>query len=336
MECYELKGDFGFENLVKSDRVVPEPGKDEVLVDIKAVSINYRDLMMIQGKYNPNQSLPLIPFSDACGEVVEVGNSVDRFETGDRVAPIFAQEWQRGELSKEMRRSTLGGPLDGTLTQKRVFPQESLISVPEHLTDEEAATLPCAGVTAWNALTSGDSLQAGETVLLLGTGGVSMFALQFAKTFGARTIITSSSDEKLNTVREMGADETINYESNPDWDEVVMELTDGEGADRVVEVGGAGTLQKSLDSTAFGGNVSIIGVLSGTSGDISVTSAVMKGLNLKGILVGSRRDFTDMNKAITRNELRPWVDEVFEFDDAVEACRYQEAGNHIGKVVVRC
>lgn len=336
MKAYEIQDDFGFENVRMVDREVPEPGPGEVRVDINAVSINYRDIMMIRGEYNPNQPLPLVPFCDASGTVEAVGSGVERFEEGDRVAPIFAQAWRDGDISHEMRKSTLGGPLDGTLREKAVFDEDGLVSVPDHLTDEEAATLTCAGVTAWNALTTGDSLKSGETVLLLGTGGVSMFSLQFAKTTGARTIITSSSDEKLEAVREMGADETINYEKNPDWDEAVMDLTDGEGADRVVEVGGAGTLQKSLDAAALAGHVSIIGVLSGVSGDLAVTSALMKGLTMQGILVGSRRDFEVMNRAIEENELRPHVDTVFDFDEAVEACRYQEAGKHMGKVVIRC
>ncbi len=336
MRAYELQDDFGFENVTMVDREVPSPGPEGVLVDISAVSINYRDIMMIQGLYNPNQSLPLVPFSDACGEVAETGDKVDRFETGDRVAPIFAQEWRDGDLSLEIRNSTLGGPLDGTLTEKRVFDQEGLVSVPDHLTDEEAATLPCAGVTAWNALRIGDSLQPGETVLLQGTGGVSLFSLQFALTMGAEVIITSSSDDKLEKVRRMGADETINYEDTPNWDDAVMDLTDGRGVDRVVEVGGAGTFEKSIDASAFGGHISIIGVLSGVTGDLSITSALMKGLSMEGILVGSRRDFEAMNRAITRNQLRPHVDRVFDFEDAVEACRYQEAGKHMGKVAIQC
>ncbi|MFB6344753.1 MAG: NAD(P)-dependent alcohol dehydrogenase [bacterium] len=335
MNTYELQGDFGFENLVRVDRPSPQPGPGEVLVDIKAVSINYRDLMMIRGEYNPNQPLPLVPFSDACGEVIEVGEAVEQFETGDRVAPIFAQKWRSGNLTPRLRSSTLGGPRDGTLTQQRTFPEEGLVSIPEHLTDEEAAGLPCAGVTAWNALTWGYSLKPGETVLLLGTGGVSLFGLQFAQAFGARTIITSSKDEKLRRAREMGADETINYESNPDWDEQVKGLCEGTGVDRVVEVGGAGTLQKSLNSAAFSAHISIIGVLSGVRSKVNVTSALMKGLNLKGILVGSRMDFEAMNKAIVKNDLHPHVDKVFGFDDVIEACRYQEAGKHMGKVVIR-
>lgn len=336
MKTYELQDDFGFENVQMVDREEPEPSEGEVLVDIHAVSINYRDIMMIRGEYNPNQSLPLVPFCDACGEVVETAPGVERFEVGDRVAPIFAQDWRDGELSLEIRNSTLGGPLDGTLREKRTFHEDGLVPVPDHLTDEEAATLTCAGVTAWNALTNGDSLESGETVLLLGTGGVSMFSLQFAKTTGARVIMTSSSNEKLEKVKKMGADETINYEANPDWDDAVMDITDGEGADRVVEVGGAGTLQKSLDAAAIGGHISIIGVLSGVSGELAVTSALMKGLKMQGTLVGSRRDFVDMNRGIIQNKLRPYVDRVFDFDQAVEACRYQEAGKHMGKVVVRC
>lgn len=335
MKAYELRDDVGFENLEMVDRDEPTPSRGEVLVDIHAVSINFRDLMVIQGAYAPNMSLPLVPFSDASGEVVDVGEGVERFSVGDRVSPIFAQDWRSGEMSSEMRSSTLGSPLDGTLTEKRVFPEHGLVSVPDHLTDEEAATLPCAGVTAWNALTWGDSLEPGETVLLQGTGGVSMFALQFALTFGARTIITSSSDEKLETTRQLGAHETINYEKTPDWDEAVLELTDGAGADRIVEVGGAETLSKSLNCTSFGGHIGVIGVLSGASGDMDVTSVLMKALKIQGLLVGSLQDFEDMNRAITQNDLRPPVDRVFDFDEVLDACRYQQDEKHLGKVVIR-
>ncbi|MCB1057340.1 MAG: NAD(P)-dependent alcohol dehydrogenase, partial [Acidobacteria bacterium] len=229
MRVMEIRGGFGLDHLLPGERPDPEAGRGQVLLRMRAASINYRDLLMVQGRYNPRQPLPLIPCSDGVGEVVAVGPGVDRVAVGDRVAPIFCQRWLGGEATPERLRSTLGGPLDGTLAELMVLSQEGVVRVPEHLDDPEAATLTCAGVTAWSALFTHGEIVPGDTVLLLGTGGVSIFALQLAKLAGARVVITSSSDEKLGRARELGADETVNYTSVPEWGKRVRELTGGRG-----------------------------------------------------------------------------------------------------------
>lgn len=334
MKAYELQDDFGFENLTVTEREDPEPGDGEVRVRVQAVSINYRDLMVIQGAYNPNQPLPLVPLSDGAGEVEAVGSGVDRFEVGDRVIPIFAQSWIEGPLTRDVRASTLGSPLDGTLRERAVFDEEGLVAVPEHLSIEQAATLPCAGLTAWNALTKYRRTTGDDTVLLQGTGGVSIFGLKIATALGARTIITSSRDDKLDRTRELGADHTINYEDTPDWDEAVLEYTDDEGVQNVVEVGGTGTLQKSLSAAAPAAQVSVIGVLGGGVGDLNILPILMKTLSLEGIFVGSRRDFEGFLEFLNQHELEPVIDRKFEFDAAPEAFQYVADGQHFGKVVI--
>jgi NADPH:quinone reductase-like Zn-dependent oxidoreductase len=305
------------------------------LVKFHAVSLNYRDLMFVRGVYNPKARLPAIPFSDGSGEVVIVGASVRKWKVGDRVCPIFTQTWLEGPLSIEKRRTTLGaGDLDGVLREYGTFDENGLIGIPRHLSFEEAATLPCAAVTAWNALVVSGQLKAGDTVLILGTGGVSVFALQFAKMHGARVIITSSSDQKPAKAKDLGANETINYKKIPDWDKEVLRLTNRIGVDHVVEVGGAGTLSKSLNSVRIAGHVAVIGVLAG-AGEFDPRGVLMKSVRMQGILVGSRRMFEDMNNAIDCNRLKPVIDRTFEFEEATEALRYMESAVHFGKIALR-
>lgn len=335
MRAVEIHGGFGLENLALVERPDPRPGPGQVLVRLKAASLNFRDLLTVEGKYNPKQKLPLIPCSDGAGEVVEVGEGVTRVRPGDRVCGIFAQKWISGEPTRERLRSTLGGPLDGTLAELAVFDQEGVVKVPGHLTDEEASTLPCAAVTAWSALVTEGGLTAGGTVLVQGTGGVSLFALQLAKVLGARVIATSSQDEKLARVREMGADEGINYQEVPEWGKRAKELTDGTGVDNVVEVGGAGTLQQSLQAVRFGGTVSLIGNLSGTKTEILLTHIFMQRIRVNGILVGHRESFEAMNRAIALHGLRPAIDRVFSLEEAPAAFGHMAAGGHFGKIVVR-
>ena len=330
MQVFELQK-FGLDGLVKSDRPIPTPGYGEVLVKLKAASLNYRDLLVIKGLYNPNLSLPLIPLSDGVGEVVEVGENVTKVKKGDRVAGIFMQDWLSSHLTKKAAKSALGAEVDGVLAEYVVFPEDGLITIPPHLTDEEAATLPCAGVTAWNALIEG-GLKPGDTVLILGTGGVSLFSLQFAQMAGARVIATSSSDEKLARVKGLGAFAGINYQTTPDWEKKVLTLTEGVGVDYVVEVGGAGTLAKSLKAVRFGGNISLIGVLAGTQAQVNPLLAVMKGISIRGIYVGSKAMFTAMNKAIAHNQIRPLVDRNFPVTEIVAALKYLESGSHFGKI----
>jgi NADPH:quinone reductase-like Zn-dependent oxidoreductase len=334
MKAYEIQGGFGIDNLKAVQRPDPSPGPGQVLVRLHACSLNYRDYMTVEGTYNPRQKLPLIPCSDGAGEVAAVGEGVTRFRPGDRVMGLFAQAWQSGDPTLEVRKTTLGGPLDGMLAEAIVLHESGLVPIPGHLSYEEAACLPCAGVTAWNALFEERSVRPGDTVLLQGTGGVSIFALQFARIAGARVIITSSSDEKLRRAKELGAWETINRKTTPEWDKRVLELTNGEGADHVVEVGGAGTLERSLKAARLGGRVSVIGVLSGAKAEVAVTWILMKGVHLRGVFVGSRATFEAMNRAVTLHEIRPVVDRVFPFEKAPDAFRLMQQGGHFGKIVV--
>jgi NADPH:quinone reductase-like Zn-dependent oxidoreductase len=326
---------FGLENLTVIEREVPRPECDYVLVKFHAASLNYRDLMFAKGVYNPRAKLPAVPLSDGAGQVTAIGEKVTRWRVGDRVCPIFMQGWLEGDVSAEKGRTSLGGgDLEGVLREFGEFHESSLVRIPDHLSFEEAATLPCAGITAWNALVSLGKLKAGDTVLTLGTGGVSIFALQFAKMHGARVILTSSSDEKLARARSVGADETINYKQSPDWEKEVLRLTGGVGVDHVIELGGAGTVAKSVQSARVAGRVSLIGVLA-SGGGFDPVKVLMKSICVQGIYVGSRQMFDDMNRAITINQLRPIIDRSFPIDHVREALKYMESGAHFGKIVIR-
>jgi NADPH:quinone reductase-like Zn-dependent oxidoreductase len=334
MKTYEIR-QFGIENLALVERDEPKPQEREVLVKFHAASLNYRDLMMVKGWYNPRLKMPLVPFSDGAGEVVAVGSEVTKWKVGNRVCPIFMQGWLEGEVNFQKARTALGGDIDGVLREFGAFDENGLVCVPEHLSYEEAACLPCAAVTAYNALFCSGGLRADDTVLLQGTGGVSIFALQFASHFGARTIITSSSDEKLQRAKELGADELINYRECEDWDKAVLELTEKRGVDSVVEVGGAGTMQKSVNAVKMGGHIAVIGVLSGKGEGINPVSILQKSIKMHGIFVGSRQMFEDMNRLISQHSLKPVIDKVFEFEEAREALKYMETGAHFGKIVVK-
>jgi NADPH:quinone reductase-like Zn-dependent oxidoreductase len=327
---------FGIENLKLSETEPAPISYGKVRVKIFAASLNFRDLLVTKGLYNPKWKTPLgiIPMSDGAGEVIEVGEGVHRFKVGDRVAASFMQEWIAGDLNEEKAKSALGGAVDGTLTTSRLFDQEGLVPIPANLSYEEAATLPCAAVTAWNALFVSASLKPGETVLLLGTGGVSIFALQFAKMTGATTIVTSSDDAKLARAKKLGADQLINYKKHPDWEKVVLELTQGRGCDHVIELGGNGTLAKSMRACRLAGHIALIGVLAAGEG-VDTRPLLMKNIKLHGILVGSREMFEAMNKAIVAGKLHPIIDKVFPFADAVKAFSYLESGAHFGKVVIK-
>jgi NADPH:quinone reductase-like Zn-dependent oxidoreductase len=313
---------------------IPEPGDGEVLVRIHAASLNFRDLAIAAGKYpgGPVQR-DTVPLSDGAGEVVAVGKGVTRFAAGDRVAATFFQGWVSGAPDFASMPS-LGYDADGVLTEYAVFAEHGLVPLPEHLSYEEAATLPCAGVTAWHALMGIKPVCEDDTVLLLGTGGVSILGLQLAHMLGAKTIVTSGSDEKLERARELGADETINYKATPEWDEEILRLTGGAGVDHILEVGGVGTLARSFRSVGFGGNIALIGVLGGPEGDTNPQPLMLKNASLTGIFVGDRSTFEAMNDAIATNGLRLLVDRVFEFDAAPEAYQWQHEGRHFGKIVV--
>lgn len=313
----------------------PVPGPGEVAIRVRAAALNYRDLLMLKGSYNPRITLPFVPLSDGAGEVAAVGAGVTRFRPGDRVAGAFMPDWVDGAPSEEKARTALGAGGVGMLAGTVVLPAAGVVALPEHLTFEEAATLPCAAVTAWHALVTEGAVRAGETVLVQGTGGVSVFALQFARLHGARVIATSGSDEKLRRALDLGASDGINYKAEPDWDKRARALTGGAGVDHVVEVGGAGTLSRSLRAVRMGGRVGMIGVLSGGAAEVNVFPVLMKCVRVQGIFVGSVAMFEAMNRAIALHRMRPVVDRVFPFDQAAEALRYLESGSHFGKVVVR-
>ncbi|BDU72983.1 zinc-dependent alcohol dehydrogenase family protein [Mesoterricola silvestris] len=334
MKAYEYSA-LGLENLTLVERAEPRPGPREVQVRFHAASLNYRDLLFGLGSYNPNPRLPAIPGSDGAGEVTAVGEGVTRWKVGDRVCPSFMQAWVDGTLTPALQRSALGaGDRDGVLREFGVFSEEGLSAIPEHLSYEEAATLPCAALTAWNALVEVGGIKAGDTILTLGTGGVSLFALQLAKLHGARVIATSSSDAKLERARQLGADATINYAATPDWDKEVLRLTGKRGVDHVVEVGGAGTLPRSINAARFGGLVTVIGVLA-QGGGLDPMRILMRGLRLQGVFVGSRRMFEDMARAVALAGLRPVVDQVFAFGEVPEALARLRSGSHFGKIVIR-
>lgn len=334
MRAYQLTSTDGIDALNAVELPMPTAGPGQVVVRLHAASLNYRDLLIATGRYGMASTRPnLIPLSDGAGEVVEVGPGVTNLRVGDRVAGIFHQNWIAGEATDAILGSALGGELDGVLCEYRAFDAQGLVRLPDHLSYEQAATLPCAAVTAWNSLFCHQPVQPGDTVLTLGTGGVSVFAIQFAHAAGARVIATSSSDEKLQRVRELGATDLINYKRTPEWDEEVLRLTDGRGVDHVVEVGGAGTMERSIRATRRGGHVGVIGVL--TMGQINPILVLLKGLVLRGIFVGSREMFEAMNRAIAANQIQPVIDRTFGFDEVHAAYRHLESGSHVGKVVIK-
>jgi NADPH:quinone reductase-like Zn-dependent oxidoreductase len=333
MKAYRLHAFGGPESLTLEELPTSEPGPGQVRLRVKAASLNFRDLLIAKGIYNPKLKLPIIPLSDGAGEVAAVGAGASRFRVGDRVVAVFMPGWLDGPTTEAAARSALGAEAGGMLAEEVVLPEAGLLPIPAHLSFEEAATLPCAAVTAWNALVETGGIRPGDSVLVQGTGGVSIFALQFARMAGARVIATSSSDQKLARVREMGASDGINYKTTPDWDKRARELTGGQGVDMIVEVGGAGTLPRSTRAVKSGGYIALIGILTG-AGEFNPTSLLMKNIRLQGIFVGSCRMFASMLKAIEASQLHPVVDRVFPFDDAVEALKYLESGAHFGKVVI--
>lgn len=334
MKAYVVEEPFGIDALRVEERPIPEPGAGQVLVRVRAVSLNYRDLLVIGGTWRPTS--PRIPASDGVGEVVAVGPGVTRVGVGERVAGIFLPGWIGGELMPEALKSpSLGGAgADGTLAEYAVFDAEAVVPVPTHLSDVEAAALPLAGVTAWHAITR-VGVKAGDTVLVQGTGGVSLFALQFAQVLGASVIVTSGSDEKLRRARELGAAHGINYRHTPAWDQRVLELTAGRGVDHVIEVVGGENLDRSLNAVRMSGSIAMVGLLGGTRASIETFGFVEKNVRLHGIFVGSRELFEEMNGVVSRHEIRPLIDRVFDFGEVPAALRHLEAGSHFGKVCVR-
>ncbi len=323
---------FGIDSLELVDRPTPQPGAGEVLIKIHAVSLNYRDMMMVKGLYNPKLKLPRVPCSDGAGEVAAVGDGVSAWNPGDRVCGIFMQNWLDGPPTPAKLKGALGGDIDGMLAEYVLLKETGLVRIPEHLSFEEAATLPCAAVTAWNALVAGN-IQANSTVLVQGTGGVSIFALQLAKLKGARVLGISSSDAKLRRARSLGLDQGLDYSETSEWDRWVLEQTSGEGVDLVVEVGGVGTLPRSLRAVKMGGIIAQIGILSGPAEPIPLPLILHKQVRIQGIYVGSRHHFQEMNNAISAAKLRP-VFESRPWTEAREAFREMESATHFGKLVL--
>ena len=332
MKVYEITG-AGIDSLKLTERATPRPGPGQALIRVHATSLNYRDLVTAKNAAALQVKLPRIPLSDGAGEVVEVGPGVERVKAGDRVAAAFFQEWLAGPPRPAYGRSALGGALDGMLAEYVCLHENGLVRIPDYMTYEEAASLPCAAVTSWNALASEGRLKSGDTVLVMGTGGVSIFALQFARMHGARVIATSSSDAKLKRLTEMGAADVINYKTTPEWDKRVLEVTRGEGVDYVIEVGGIGTLERSLRAVRVGGQVSLIGILAGGTG-INPMPVLFKSVRLQGIYVGSRDMFDEMNRAMEVSRVHPVIDTTFSFDRVREAYRHLESGAHFGKVCI--
>lgn len=335
MKAWEITSASGIDALELNDRPTPEPGPGQVRVSVGASSINYRDLSTIRDPEARKLAYPTVPNSDCAGIIATVGDGVTGIAKGDRVMGCFFQAWQSGGITPTAMGSALGGAIDGVLAEEVVLNETAVVPVPAHLNLEEAATLPCAALTAWHALSAEVPVESGETVLLLGTGGVSVFAQQFCNVLGAKTIVTSSSDEKLARIRELGAAETINYKTDPDWEKTVLDLTNGLGVDRVVEVGGPGTLQKSIAAVRVGGRIQLIGVLTDPGARIMPVDIMRKSITVKGIYVGPAQMFRDMVDCIAEHQLRPVIDQIFDFDDARGAYHAMAKAGHFGKIVIR-
>jgi NADPH:quinone reductase-like Zn-dependent oxidoreductase len=326
---------FGLDNIVLVRRAASRLEPSQVRVRVRAASLNHRDLLVIRGQFADPIRLPLVPLSDCAGEVAEVGSDVRRFKIGDRVSVAPLPKWMTGPFSSAMLGSALGGAIDGVLAEYFSCEQRALVAISDSLSFEEAATLPCAALTAWNSLFEQSDLKPGQTVLVQGSGGVSIFALQFAVAAGARVIATSSSDLKLERLRELGATHVINYRRQSDWSRTVLEVTNGAGVDHVIETGGAATLDQSIKAAAVGGSISLIGLLSGSSGTFNTKPILKKTLRLQGIVLGSVEMFERMIGTIENLDITPVIDRTFDMQDIVAALKYLESGRHVGKIVVR-
>ncbi len=335
VKAWQITGSEGFESLHMGELPPLEPTAGEVVVRVRAVSLNYRDYMNVMGIRGVTGPVPRVPCSDGAGEVLACGEGVTGWQVGDRVMIPFMPGWLDGVFRQEHAAGALGGVVDGVLREQVCVPAVSLVRLPEGLSFEEAATLPCAAVTAWDALFVRGRLQPGETVLIQGTGGVSIFALQLAVQHGARVLAITSSEEKAARLRELGAEAVCHYRETPDWDAWAREITGGVGVDRVVEIGGPETLNRSLQSVRFGGHIALIGVLTGTAGEIQTVQILRKGIRLDGIYVGSRAMLADLVAHLDQTGLRPVIDSVFAFEEAIAAFKHLESGAHIGKIVVR-
>ncbi|NNF80221.1 MAG: NAD(P)-dependent alcohol dehydrogenase [Rhizobiales bacterium] len=335
MKAMVLKDAWGPENLIPEERADPEPGAGELVIAMKAVSINPRDLIMSQGGYGRmGGSLPLVPLCDGAGTVVGLGEGVDRFAVGDLVVPHYSRSWMHGPTSAANQAGAHGGPLDGTAQEQFLVPANAVVRAPGHMSAAQAATLPCAAVTAWNAIVAEGKVKSGDLILLQGTGGVSLFALQFAKMHGADVIITSSSDEKLEKAKSLGADHLINYKTEPDWHKSARAISGAEGVDHVIEVGGSGTVDKSISAVRPGGQISLIGVLSGVGAEVNLGRVVTRHVRMQGVTLGSKCLLEDMCRAMELHRTEPVIDNSrFEFEELGRALQSLPEGRHFGKIV---
>lgn len=334
MQSYRFEHFESLAGLKRVEEEKPLPGRNQVLIRVRACSLNYRDLAIFHGTGTIAREEGVIPISDGVGEVVEIGDAVKLFNIGDRVAGSFFPYWIGGARDADSNRGAYGAQTDGWLTQYKVVDEETLVSIPDYLSWEQAATLPCAAVTAWNSLQQLRPLKSGETVLTQGTGGVALFAVQFAKLMGVRVIALTSTNEKAQLLTSLGADHVINYRQHPEWSGKVRELTHGQGVARVVEIGGPGTLTQSLLSTAPGGEIALLGFVAQGSPSVDFMTLFRSGVTVRPFSVGSREDFIAMNRALTLSQLQPVVDKVFSFEDSLEAWRYFDDRQQTGKVVI--
>ncbi|KIJ61207.1 hypothetical protein HYDPIDRAFT_97118 [Hydnomerulius pinastri MD-312] len=330
---YRSQGD-NHQNLKIQQAPLSKPRASEVTIKVHAVSLQYRDLIVSKGRY-PGQKTNVVPCSDGAGEIVAVGEDVKGWKVGDRVSPNFAVDHIHGDVTEDIKNTGLGGQIDGMLREYINVPSHSLVKIPEHLTYEEGATLPCAALTAYNALLGPVPLKGGDYVLVLGTGGVSIFGLQIALASGANVIVTSSSDEKLQVATKLGAHHVINYNKNPNWEDEVLKITAGRGVDHIIEVGGPNTIRKCIKAIKYAGQVHIIGFVSGGDSGIPVGAAIGKAITFRGILIGSVKQFEDMNRLFIARQIHPVVDRVFSFEQAIDAYSYLESQKHVGKVVIK-
>ncbi len=336
MKVFQIQDSWDIEHLVLGARPDPKPGAGEVLLRMSAASLNYRDLFVLTRGYGAHTgSLPLIPLSDGVGTVVEAGAGVTRVKAGDRVCPCFHQGWISGSADLERLTRTLGGPIDGTMAEYMCVPESGVVRVPDYLSDEEAATLPCAALTAWSALVVNDRIDPGSKLLVQGTGGVALFALQFAKLLGAQVTVISSSEEKIARARALGADAAINYATTPEWAKATRDITRGRGYDHIVELGGEKTLPQSLVCIRPGGTISMIGVLSGGNLNAQLGRVVTRQVRLQGITVGHRDGFESMLRALEQHRLKPVIDRVFPFEGLKDALAHLKSGKHFGKICIR-
>lgn len=336
MRAYRFDAFDSLEDLRMREEEDPRPQRGELLIRIHAVSLNFRDIAMLRGRYPRAYRKGLIPTSDAAGEVIEIGEGVEAFKVGDRVMGAFHPRWFGGEMPSTIQSDSYGAENDGWLVELKVVSQEAVVLLPDALSYEEASTLPCAGLTAWTALTGSVPIRAGHTVLVQGTGGVSIFALQLARAVGAAVIATTSGATKAERLKALGASEVVNYLDDPEWGKRVRALTGGRGVDRVVEVGGPGTIAQSLRAVAVGGEIASIGFLSTENPGIDFFQLKTSGASFRNITVGDRAGLLELTRAVANTGLKPVIDRIFEFEDAQAAFAHLESGTHLGKVVVRC